>query len=207
MQSNRLFRYTTLPSLMHLLVTERITLLPYQDWEDKNDVTFLREYSKKTKRHVYALCFTQADETFHHWKVFSSGESGVRLTIDRDALVDWAGDKCGLKCEKVRYRTYQELKEQWPPDDELPFTKRYPYIDEREVRLIYECDKAPRKLPSFEFDLNLIRYITLSPWLSAGLRDAVKEVIAQTVAPTKIKISSTGVTQSEIWARLLRHHA
>lgn len=206
-KDNRLFRYTTLPGLLHLLARRQLTLMPFESWEDKNDVLFLRKYAKECGRACYALCFTQADETFHHWKVYANGASGVRMTFDKNELLAWTEAIDGMRAANAKYRTIEQLDNDWPSRDEWPFIKRYAYQDEKELRLFYERDKNTRKLPAFDFDLKLIRHITLSPWLPSELRAAVIDVINATSAPTKISISKTGVTESDAWRQLLQRHA
>jgi len=71
-------RYTTLPSLLDLLVTKHLTLLTPDSWDDKNDAFYLQQYKDKKKlKAVYAMCFTEGNETYHHWRVFSGGNGGV----------------------------------------------------------------------------------------------------------------------------------
>ena len=75
MKSNNLLRrYTDVTSLIHIRRRRKITLLDPTTWEDKNDSKFLSIYKDKNNlKTVLALCFTDAPETSHHWKVFSPG--------------------------------------------------------------------------------------------------------------------------------------
>ena len=70
--SNTLKRFTSLAGALDMLMSERLTLLSPASWEDRNDIAFLEAYrTKRGVHHIFAMCFTQAPETFHHWSVFA----------------------------------------------------------------------------------------------------------------------------------------
>jgi hypothetical protein len=80
-------RYTNLPALIHLLTKRKITLLDPESWDDKNDSRFLTLYGKKNSlKTVLALCFAKSRETYHRWRVFADGPSGVCVRFDRKRL-------------------------------------------------------------------------------------------------------------------------
>jgi hypothetical protein len=106
--SGAIRRYTELPFLLDFLRTREIALLSPSSWDDKNDAHYLDAYAKAKAEAksaspgaVRALCMTEASETYHHWKVFSSGSSGMSsrtrwssaslpcLRVLRQALCDW----------------------------------------------------------------------------------------------------------------------
>lgn len=71
-------RYTDLPFLFDYLRTRELALLSPKSWVDKNDSYFVEQYAKaKGFQSTYALCLAEAPETYHHWKVFTTGSSGV----------------------------------------------------------------------------------------------------------------------------------
>lgn len=85
---NYLRRYTDLPTLLHLLIERELTFLDPSRWDDKNDAFYMEKYREfNALRTLLALCFTQAPETYHHWRVFCSGPSGVCLYFDHNRLV------------------------------------------------------------------------------------------------------------------------
>ena len=81
-------RYTALPILLDVVHNRHITLLSPETWEDRNDAYYLERYQAKGKiASVLAICFTLEKETFHHWRVFSHGSSGVCLEFDKHRLL------------------------------------------------------------------------------------------------------------------------
>src|SRR6187455_3028495 len=84
----RLNRYTSLPVLLDLLSERRITLLSPESWEDRNDAYYLERYKDvRARKSVLAVCFSMRQETFHHWRIFSSGSAGVCIEFDRERLL------------------------------------------------------------------------------------------------------------------------
>lgn len=129
-------RYTNLESLRSILCTKSLTLLDFQNWEDKNDSHFLRLYKEERKlKTVLALCLTSASERFHLWHVFGpkkerrslrgasrplgcspyDGSSplariGVRIKFDRSQLIEAIGKHRGVRFGDVDYITHARLK-------------------------------------------------------------------------------------------------
>ena len=143
MSTDNLRRYTDIPALVSLLTERKITLLDPASWDDKNDSRFLALYQEKEKlQSLLALCFTQADETYHHWRVFANGTAGVCIRFDRDVLLRAIRKQDGLRTGTVRYLTMTEIRDEKLELEDLPFRKRYAFQDENEFRLIYEsCDE------------------------------------------------------------------
>src|SRR5690349_18645826 len=135
MAENTLRRYTDLPVLHYLLRKQVITLRDPDHWEDKNDSYYLKVYEKRRKlRRVLALCFSQADETSHHWKMFAPGPSGVCICFDGQRLIEALEKQRGVKGGDVVYKTLKELRKKRPKVAALPFLKRIPYEGEEEYR-------------------------------------------------------------------------
>ena len=118
-------RYTDIPSLVQMLTSRKLTLVDPSFWDDKNDSYFLSAYKEKNKlKSVLALCFTTESETYHHWRVFSSGSSGVCINFRAIDLERTLRGISGVSFEKVNYRTLNELRNKSPEIVELPFIKR-----------------------------------------------------------------------------------
>src|SRR5882762_1657631 len=166
MSQKSLRRYTDITALSYLLSNESITLLNPRTWDDRNDSYFLSLYKKKKKlASVLALCFAQAAETYHHWKVFAPGPAGVCIHFRREDLLEALGAYNGVRSDTVDYKTIDELTENQPGIDKLPFVKRIVFKDELEFRIIYESKKE--KLPKRDFPVprSAIEKVTLSPWI------------------------------------------
>src|SRR6266404_8446488 len=125
MSSIYLRRYTNLPALIHLLREQKLTLLDPTSWDDQNDSYYLALYRERKKlQSVLALCFSEARETYHHWRVFSDGSSGVCIRFSRSELLKIVRPHSGIQARAVNYRTLKELKAQRLAVKDLPFLKR-----------------------------------------------------------------------------------
>src|SRR5258708_25321619 len=112
MSQKFLRRYTDITALSYVLLNERITLLNPRTWDDRNDSYFLALYRKKKKlASVVALCFAQAAETYHHWKVFAPGPAGVCVHFRREELLEALSGHHGFRSGLVDYRTIDNLTE------------------------------------------------------------------------------------------------
>ena len=102
---------TDIPALISLLKNRQITLLDPESWDDSNDSHYLTQYREKQKlKSVLALCFTQAAETYHHWRVFANGPAGVYVRFDREQLLKAVNKKPGVRTRPVRYLKLNEAR-------------------------------------------------------------------------------------------------
>ena len=98
MAEHFLRHYTQLPAAIHTLMNRKLTLLDPSQWEDKNDSHFLDLYKKKKElTTLVATCFTQTDETYHHWKIYAGNPSGVCMIFFRDKLLEELKLQDGLR--------------------------------------------------------------------------------------------------------------
>ncbi len=199
MTKDYLRRYTELPFLLHMLENSSITLLNPKSWDDQNDVLYMEAYrSKKQLKSVLTLCLTESSATYHHWKVFSRGSSGICIKFDKQQLVDWAKAN-GISCGRVVYRSLKKAKEHDLPIEEWPFAKRHAFRDEREFRLIFECREEYQAHKSFQFDLRMIRKITLNPWLPSSVCQSMENAIRDRLGTSSISIRQTTLLNNEDW--------
>jgi hypothetical protein len=192
-------RYTNLPALIYLLRTRQITLLDPESWDDSNDSHYLSLYREKKKlKSVLALCFTQASETYHHWRVYSSGSSGVCIEFNRNELLR-AVRKHDVRAGKVTYRTIRQMQSRKPRVDELPFLKRHAFRDDIEFRVIYESKR--KELPTLDIPVALssINRITLSPWLNPLIAGQVKRALWSIQDCRKLDIARSTLVSNEEW--------
>src|SRR5271165_3347629 len=118
-------RYTDLPGLIHLLQTETNTFLDPASWDDKNDAYFMELYKQHKKLStLLAICLSMDSETYHHWRVFSNGSSGVCISFHREHLIHSLRDPSSIRYGDVRYLKIKELRANPAAPDELPFLKR-----------------------------------------------------------------------------------
>jgi len=178
-----------------------ITLLNPRLWDDRNDSYFLEVYrQKKGLECVVALCFTQAFETYHHWRVFAAGTSGVCLEFDKAKLLESIKDLHGLRTGSVEYMTIQQLAAAESPD--LPFVKRYPYRDEHEFRIIYEDRSNATGPKDVAFDPQALRAVIVNPWMPSAVFASVKKVICGTQGWKHLKVRRTTLVDNERWRKL-----
>ncbi|MER9124260.1 hypothetical protein NKH81_14350 [Mesorhizobium sp. M0959] len=196
-------RYTNLVATINLLRRRAITLLNPGTWDDRNDSHFLEQYKDRlAAKTVLALCFAEAYETYHHWKVFAPGSDGVCIEFDKSRLLSNLPVDSRLKRGEVRYRRIDEIRRTSPHVEELPFIKRFPYGDEKEFRLVYvnQDEKLPFK--DFEISLESIRRINLSPWMSPAMADAIKETIRVIDGCQGLRLNRSTLVENKEWQRL-----
>lgn len=193
-------RYTDLPALLHMLSSRSVTLLDPKTWDDQNDSYFIGIYKeKKPCESVLALCFSQAPETYHHWRVFSNGPAGVCLVFDRKKLIEDLTTNPSISHGEMKYLTLPKAKSRVFRVDELPFVKRYGYKPENEFRAIYTS--TTEKLQSIKVPIRLesIRSISLSPWMHQSLSDATTKSIRGIVGCEKLRVSRSTLISNEQW--------
>lgn len=194
-------RYTNLPAAIALLRERRITLLDPESWDDRNDASFLSIY--KERRHLTrlaALCFTQASETYYHWRVFSPGESGVCICFKREPLLGALAGIDGLSHRSVEYRTIGSMRGTGPAVSELPFIKRIGFQAEDEFRLIYEeSDPDRTESASFPVPLKAIDRVVLSPWIPKPLNKHVKDTLRGVRGCAKLNVVRSTLVSNDQW--------
>jgi hypothetical protein len=79
----------------------------------------------------------------------------------------------------------------------LPFTKRWPYGDEREYRAVFVS--ADEDLKAFPGTIELA---SISPWLAPGLVDAVKETLKSLPQCDGLKVYRSSLIDNKQWQKL-----
>ena len=196
-------RYTNLASTLHILQNRCLSLLSPDTWDDRNDTYFMSEYKRlKSVKTILAICIADREETYHHWQVFSRGSDGVCIEFDRDKLLT-AFDAAGVTHRYVSYELITNVNTMRDVNLEiLPFTKRWPYGDEREYRAVYVS--AEEELPVFPVPIALaaIRRITLSPWLAPALVDPVKKTLKSLPGCGNLRIYRSTLIDNKQWQKL-----
>ena len=202
-QKQPLRRYTNIPALIYLLRERKITLLDPASWDDKNDSYFLSLYrEKRDLTSVLALCFTPANETYHHWRVFADGSSGACISFDQAKLLKAVKKQVGVTAKAVQYLTLADIRDMKVKTRALPFLKRSAYGDEREFRIIYQSSTRKDGSLDVAIPLACIERITLSPWIPTALSDHLKSTIKEIDGCSAMKVYRSTLISNENWKTL-----
>ena len=197
-------RYTELPFLLQYLQTKQLVLLSPRTWDDRNDAYYLELYTKRTKNgSALALCMTQAPETYHHWKIFSSGSSGVLVEFNLEKLISYVSRTHAIQHGKVRYRSLPEIRNLPPLLEELPFTKRIGFQDEQEYRLLVTHPDPLKITLSIEVPLTAVDRVIFGPWLPKSVTDAVKKTIREIPGCSKLKMHQSNLIDNAQWKSIV----
>jgi len=200
--SPRLKRYTTLAAAVDMLVEQRLALLNPAKWDDTNDTHFLNAFKEIVgSRSLYAACFTQAPETYHHWQVFAHANEGVCVEFDRHALLKSLMEmSTAYRWGDVKYRTLAQLRLRKRINVyELPFLKRKGFIDEQEFRLLFHSRKPQMAAHYVTIERPWIRRIILNPWLSDPLFASMKSALRSIPGCSKVSILRTSLINNTEW--------
>ena len=193
-------RYTDLPSLVYLLRERCMTLVDPQSWDDTNDSHYLTLYREKQRlASVLALCFTQVTETYHHWRVFANGASGVCISFRRKELLSVVRRHGGVRAHPVRYLKMDQLEGKQLVTNDLPFLKRYPFGHENEFRFLYQTRTAKRQTIDIPIPLSCVDRVTLSPWLRDKLSSPIKDLLWSIPGCSELKIVRSTLISNEEW--------
>lgn len=195
----RLKRYTTLASAVDMLVEQRLALLNPSKWQDTNDTYFLEMFQEHIRaKSLYAACFTQAPETFHHWKAFAGDNEGVCVEFDRDALLGSLLPLPAYHWHDVNYRTVAQLRLRKRINAfELPFLKRKGFGDEKEVRIIHWSGRKPQRgVHCIPIRRTWIKRIVLNPWLNEALFQSMKLALTSIPGCSRVPIQRTTLTDN-----------
>ena len=196
-------RYTEIPYLIDYLYSEELVLLNPSTWDDRNDSFYIEKYAKLSNiESVYALCLADCAETYHHWRVFSHGSGGACIQFNRDKFMAAISKVDGLRAEKVSYRTIQQLRDQEPRLNDLPFLKRYAFQHENEFRLFYPLKTKGELIHRIPVPLSCIDRVILSHWLPKSVSDRVKKTLKSIPKCSKVKIYRSTLVENEDWKKL-----
>jgi hypothetical protein len=192
-------RYTDLPALLAILRNREITLLAPSSWDDRNDRHLMDSYKRARKlKTLLALCFSEVSETYHHWKVFSPGSSGVCIEFHRDALLKALPD-VGIIHGAMVYKTISQLRSSKPDLAELPFTKRVAFEDEQEYRIIFWSRVQVLETKNISIKLTAIDRIAINPWVPTSLFEAIEETILAIDGCADLKVYHSKLIESPAW--------
>lgn len=201
-------RYTHLPALLHMLQHQTLTLLDPISWDDSNDTFYLAEYKRRKELcSVLALCLSMADESYHYWKVFANHPSGVCVRMRQGSLLRALRKVPGITVGIMDYRPMTAARKRALSIDEFPFVKRSAYVDEKEVRVIWESRTETNSSFALPLPAGVISRVTLSPWLPAALVDETKRVVRSLPGCSRLEVVRSTIIASEEWKNIARNAA
>jgi len=209
MYINTINRYTNLASLVAILKNKELTLLDPLKWEDQNDAHYLRKYGEKKRfNSLYALCFTTAAETSHHWKVFAPGADGVCIKINMNKFLSYLKsikkNEPSIAHGKVEYKYLEDVENKKTPLrlNRLPFIKRAMFRDELEYRVILgKKNKESKKSYGIEFDISIIDRIVLSNSLPYDLRKPMVSLLKSIDGCKNLSIIRSTLNDNGRWKK------
>jgi len=196
-------RYTEFEYVIDYLETKKLGFPSPGEWDDKNDIHFLRLYMKYKKvENLFCCCFTSASETFHHWRIFAGKSIGVRLSFKTKTLASEL-DREGVVLKSVKYVPKKAFPKRNHRPEDLAFIKRYGFRDEKEVRAMLATTAPGQKcerVRGIRVDLSSLSRITISPFCPdktySVLRDRLREFNLR-----GIEIRKSRLVDSDEWKR------
>lgn len=193
-------RYTTLSSALDTLANGRLTFLNTEKWDDTNDAYFIELYRRREKAgSAVAICCTMAAETYHHWRVFTTGMEGVCLEFKRVPLQRALAPPVTSRGGAVRYVTLAELDEEELSPRELPMLKRYGYKDEREWRSLLLLPEPNVRAHNITIPLSTLKRVILNPWLPPPLYQNIKATIHRIPGCERIRVVASSLISNARW--------
>lgn len=199
---NELRRYMPATAMLDMLLNNHLVLLDPKSWDDRNDSHFMEAYRQREGiKSIRAACFSAKAETYHHWKVFAPGESGVCAVFNREPFVRWVDEASWLRGGYVRYLTIERLKKLGQiPQADIPFLKRKPYEDECEYRVVFEDRLFESTEPQkFELPTSMINRIICSPWMPRDVYLSLKTIVQKLPMWSDLSMTRSTLVETEMW--------
>ena len=180
--------------------------MPPISWDDRNDRHMMEAYKRSAKLEtVLALCFAECAETYHHWKVFTSGTSGVCIEFHRDKLIKALPQEVAYS--SMDYKTIKELNPDEIKVKDLPFVKRVGFIDEQEFRLVFTSQTTAISTKKIPVPLSAIKRVVLNPWLHEELAESVTEMFSKLAEKENLGVTKSALIDSPSWRRFADGYA
>lgn len=164
----------------------------------------MAEYKRiKKAKTVLALCFARGKETYHHWRVFSSGADGVCIEFDEKKIIQMFNHESKIIAKEIDYKYINDLENKGVINaDELPFLTRKPYEDEKEYRVVYLDEDDLDETMDYKIELEWIVRMTLSPWMPKVIAQSVSKLLKSIDGAGNIRIAHSSLTSNDDWQRL-----
>lgn len=194
-------RYVSISAAIDTLRRRELALLDPKSWDDRNDRYFLDLYKEKKRLSgLYALCAARCSETYHHWRVFTSGKEGVCLELKRELLETALDGNPDIRFGTVEYLLLEEVERLGPTDlERLPFLKRAGFAAEEEYRIIAHSNERQAAALGIEIELDWISKIYLNPWMPEPLASSVRATLRAVDGCNHIAIQRSHLIDSQRW--------
>lgn len=203
MSEDSIKRYTELPFVLQALQEKKLALLNPASWDDKNDAHYVQRFKQRSKlKGVFALCLTEAMQTYHHWRIFTHGASGACIHFHKENFQHWVQQNNELSGQRVQYKTISQLKAKRPNLQELPFLKRDAYQHEAEYRLLHGSKKISTGSVSFDFPVEIVERVVLNPWLPTSTVNSIKDLIHAIDGWKELNIIRATIINNDKWRKL-----
>ncbi len=197
---NKLNHFTTYDVLESIITNGLKFSTSFDGWEDKNDSKLVEIYKEITHNdNVGIICFLNDDETIYHWIYFAKNKERKDvccIELAKKELLEEYMYHSLYRCQEVQYDVLKEVS--FDDVEELLFTKRYPYRNESEYRIV--------SLNGGYLPINgFIRKITLSPYIDDSKFQERKRKLME--LGVKCDINHSTVLENKQWifqAELLR---
>ena len=195
-------RYTGLESALDILHRKALTLLPPKSWDDKVDRNLMAAFQRRKKlTSALALCFSATGETYHHWRIFTEGKSGVCIVFERERLEQEVA-KAGVLVKPMTYKKIVDDSTKPVTTDGLPFTKRYAFRDEKEVRMLYTSATEELRSKAIPVPRGAFEELILSPWMPDSLAETVKSIVKTIPGFSMLEVRKSMLFDSPYWRRV-----
>ena len=194
-------RFTTIGSTIDLLRNKRVAFLDPEKWDDRNDAEFMRLFKGETDcDSLKALCCTESQETYHHWRVFTHSTDGCFIDFKKAPLLASIKGNDDYRASAMEYIRLDEIKISDYRIRDLPFLKRAGFQPENEFRIIYTgaCDDDVHFMP---VNLAWINRIVLNPWLPPSIADSIADTFRDIGKGPDLTVTSSRLTNSRVWTR------
>ena len=198
-------KYTTLPFLLDILKTKKLSLLKPDSWDDKNDAIALLKYldykriENNNIKSIFASCFTYDIDCIHHWNTFAKGAAGCVLVLNAKrffkSVKEFDND---IRFDVVRYKKIKSLEEDRINPENIPFLKRFPYQCEKEIRLLKLSESKKKSYP-IPINLNIIKKIKFSQSLPKSIYKQIRRLVKDFLDNEDIDIYHSTIEENKEW--------
>jgi hypothetical protein len=194
-------RYTSISATIDMLRRKELALLDPQNWDDRNDRYFMSLYKDHVKASgLYAACFTQSMDTYHHWRVFTGPSDGLCVEFKREPFERHFKSNPNLRARPVRYLNLGDADRLGTEArDHLPFYKRKGFEPEEEYRVVVVSDKPQQAALGVPIEMSFINKIVINPWLPDTLCESLRATLRSIDQCSRIRIDRSHLIDSLRW--------